>query len=92
MDCVPPKHVRQFGEYRLSLEYRDALYDHASYYNTEEIVGSYLGYNDEFPSQDKWEEDKWEEDESEEDELLEEDESEDDSEEDDSEDKSEHGG
>ena len=43
-----------FGEYKIDPAYRLALYNHGSYYNTEEVVGSFLGHNPHFPSQEEW--------------------------------------
>lgn len=54
MDCVPPKHILRFGQYEIDKDYRDALYKHCPIYTAEEVVGSYLGYNPHFPSQDYW--------------------------------------
>jgi len=62
MDCVPPLHVLQFGDYMISRAYREALFNEYPHYNTEEVVGSYLGYGI-FPSQGQWEmgdKDQWE--------------------------------
>ena len=54
LDCVPPKETLVFGPYKIDEEYRKELYDKFPFYSTEEIVGSYLGYNDRFPSQNNW--------------------------------------
>jgi hypothetical protein len=54
MECVPPLHVLCFGEYTLDPNYRQAVYQHCKKYNTEEVVGSFLGHNPHFPSQEKW--------------------------------------
>merc|ERR1712232_1435589 len=54
MSCVPPAHVLQFGHYTISREYRDALLETYPHYDTEEVVGSFLGYGV-FPSQNDWE-------------------------------------
>ena len=54
MECVPPIHVLCFGEYTLDPKYREAVYQHCKQYNTEEVVGSFLGHNPHFPSQEKW--------------------------------------
>lgn len=51
MDCIPPANVLRFGNYVLDADYRRAL---PAVYTTEEIVGSYLGHNPYFPSQEKW--------------------------------------
>ena len=52
--CVPPNSVLQFGEYVIDPNYRAALHEYRPYYTTEEIMGSYIGYNPHFPSQDQW--------------------------------------
>ncbi len=54
LGCIPPREVLQFGPHKLSREYRDALIAAYPYYCTEEVVGSFLGRNDKFPSQDEW--------------------------------------
>jgi len=54
MECKPPLSVLCFGEYKIDPAYRLALYNHGSYYNTEEVVGSFLGHNPHFPSQEEW--------------------------------------
>ena len=54
MDCVPPRHILRFGNYVINKEYREALYVEFPFYTTEEVVGSYLGYNPHFPSEEKW--------------------------------------
>lgn len=54
LNCVPPRSVLKFGEYRIKRSYRDALYAAHPYYNAEEVVGSFLGYNPYFPSEDDW--------------------------------------
>ncbi|MCA4782361.1 hypothetical protein IF125_08790 [Empedobacter stercoris] len=54
LDCVPPKDVLIFGKYSIDKNYRKALFKEAPFYTSEEIVGSYLGYNHTFPSQDEW--------------------------------------
>lgn len=54
MQCVPPLHVLNFGEYKLDPKYRQAVYEYSKNYNTEEVVGSFLGHNPYFPSQEKW--------------------------------------
>lgn len=53
-DCVPSKNVLKFGEYIIDKDYRKALYKEHPYYNSEEVVGSFLGYNPNFPSQIDW--------------------------------------
>lgn len=52
--CIPPLSVLRFGVYDINKDYRQALYEFCPKYNSEEIVGSYLGYNPYFPSQDDW--------------------------------------
>mmetsp|Transcript_62246 Transcript_62246/g.143322 ORF Transcript_62246/g.143322 Transcript_62246/m.143322 type:complete len:114 (-) Transcript_62246:146-487(-) len=54
MNCRPPLDVVQFGEHRMSLAYREALYQLCSDYTTEEIVGSFLGHNPNFPTEEQW--------------------------------------
>ena len=53
-DCVPPKNVLEFGEYIIDKKYRSALYKEFPSYTSEEVVGSFLGYNTLFPSQEAW--------------------------------------
>lgn len=57
-NCVPPKEVLRFGDYEIDKKYRKELYNKFPLYNTEEIVGTYLGHNPHYPSQDKWINDK----------------------------------
>ncbi|MCY1660113.1 hypothetical protein [Chryseobacterium sp. SL1] len=54
MDCVPPEDVLKFGKYEIDKEYRKALYRLYPFYTAEEVVGSYLGHNPNFSSQDSW--------------------------------------
>ena len=54
MECVPPRNVLKFGEYLIDKSYREALFQENSMYTAEEVVGSYLGHNPYFPSQDEW--------------------------------------
>merc|ERR1711972_431631 len=55
LDCRPPLSVLRFGgTIILDRSYRAALDAFCSLYTTEEIVGSYLGRNPHFPSQEKW--------------------------------------
>lgn len=56
MNCIPAFHVLRFGNHTLSKPYRAALYTYCPYFTTEEVVGSFLGHNPNFPSQQKWEE------------------------------------
>ena len=52
--CVPPNDVLKFGQHQIDKEYREALYEEFPFYTAEEVVGSYLGYNPHFPSQNVW--------------------------------------
>ena len=61
LSCVPPPDTLKFGDYVLSKEYKEALFNYSPSYNVEEVVGSFLGYNPYFPSQDQWEEEREEE-------------------------------
>ena len=54
LNCVPSSDVLQFGDYKIGKSYRKALYEKFPLYTAEEIVGSFLGYNPYFPSQDEW--------------------------------------
>jgi hypothetical protein len=54
MNCVPPKEVLKFGEHQIDRKYRNALYKEFPMYTSEEVVGSYLGYNPHFLSQNEW--------------------------------------
>ena len=56
--CVPPPKTLKFGNYVLSQEYKKALFDEYPFYTAEEVVGSFLGHNPYFPSQDEWEEER----------------------------------
>lgn len=53
-DCVPPKEVLKFGSHIIDKKYRDALYNEHPDYTVREVVGSYLGHNPIFPSQEEW--------------------------------------
>ena len=53
-ECVPPRSVLVFGDYVISADYREALYTQFPIYNSEEVVGSYLGYNPWFLSEPRW--------------------------------------
>lgn len=53
LNCIPPLHVLQFGKFLIPREYRDALYEYAPFYCTEEVVGSFLGHGT-FPSYEDW--------------------------------------
>jgi len=54
LDCVPPRDVLRFGQYEINKEYREALYKEFPFYTAEEVVGSYLGHNPNFPSEGEW--------------------------------------
>lgn len=54
LNCVPPKEVLKFGEYQIDKKYRKALYKEFPMYTSEEVVGSYLGCNPYFLSQNVW--------------------------------------
>lgn len=54
MNCVPPKDVLRFGQYEINKEYREALYNEFPYYTAEEVVGSHLGRNPNFPGENEW--------------------------------------
>lgn len=54
LDCIPPKNVLKFGDYTIDKNYREALYKEYPHYTSEEVVGSFLGYNPYFPSQSEW--------------------------------------
>lgn len=51
---VPSFDQLSFGPYTLDADYKKALYEKFPFYTSEEIVGSYLGYNPNFESQDEW--------------------------------------
>lgn len=53
-NCVPPKEVLKFGAYIIDNKYRKTLYKEHPYYNSEEVVGSFLGHNPYFPGQEEW--------------------------------------
>jgi len=54
LDRVPPPEMCNFGPYQIDPEYRKQLYIQFPNYTGEEVVGSYLGYNPHFPSQEEW--------------------------------------
>ena len=54
LGCIPPVKVLKFGEYAINKEYREVLYTEYPFYTSEEVVGSYLGHNHHFPSQETW--------------------------------------
>ncbi len=54
LNCVPPKDVLRFGDYEIDRSYRNALFSKFPNYTAEEIVGSFLGHNSIFPSQEEW--------------------------------------
>ena len=51
---IPLPEVLTFGQYTIDVTYRAALYVEHPLYTIEEIVGSYLGHNPYYPSQDVW--------------------------------------
>ena len=55
MSCIPPRHVLQFGEYTISMRYREALWKEYSFYTTEDVVGTFLGHTPNFPFESEWE-------------------------------------
>jgi hypothetical protein len=54
MECVPPMDVLNFGEHHIDVNYRRELHNEYPMYNSEEVVGSFLGYNPDYPSQQEW--------------------------------------
>lgn len=54
LNCVPPREVLSFGDYNIDKNYRDELFDKYPNYTSEEVVGSFLGHNPYFPSQEDW--------------------------------------
>lgn len=52
--CIPPRDVLKFGQCQIDKRYRDTLYKRFPFYTSEEIIGSYLDRNPNFPSQDNW--------------------------------------
>jgi len=54
MECIPPPSVLLFGPYRIDPAYRLALNGVCDAFTTEEVVGSFLGHNPYFPSQEAW--------------------------------------
>lgn len=54
MECIPPHDVLNFGQHQIDSNYRIALYEEYPMYTSEEVVGSFLGYNPHFPSQNQW--------------------------------------
>jgi len=54
LDCVPPRGILRFGQYEINKDYREALYTEFPFYTAEEVVGSYLGFNPNFPSEGAW--------------------------------------
>lgn len=53
-ESVPPPEKCDFGDYQIDPRYRAELYRNFPDYTGEEIVGSYLGHNPNFPSQREW--------------------------------------
>lgn len=54
LDCVPPPSTLKFGEYIIDEDYRKALFDRHPTFTTEEVLGSHLGNNPSFPSEEDW--------------------------------------
>jgi len=53
-DSIPPLNMYKFGKYEIDTDYRQELYEEYPFYTGEEIVGTYLGHNPYFPSQEEW--------------------------------------
>lgn len=62
LNSIPPKHILQFGPYKIDPNYREALFKAYPRYTIEEIIGSFIGYNPNFPSQEDWLNDEEDED------------------------------
>jgi len=58
MECIPPLSVLLFGKYQIDPAHSMALYEVCKSFNTEEVVGSFLGHNPHFLSQETWLEDQ----------------------------------
>lgn len=54
LDCIPPRDILKFGQHQINRDYREALYKEFPFYTAEEVVGSYLGHNPNFPSENEW--------------------------------------
>jgi len=54
MECVPPPGQLRLASYDIDAEYRRELYSMYSFFTVEEIVGTFLGRNPGFPSQEAW--------------------------------------
>ena len=54
LDRVPSPKTCKFGPYQIDPKYRKEIYKRFPFYTIEEIVGSYIGYNRYFPSQEQW--------------------------------------
>lgn len=52
--CVPPRNCTQFGDYVLSKKYRAVMYNKHPHWTVEEVIGAYLGYAPNFPSEEEW--------------------------------------
>jgi hypothetical protein len=48
---VPSMEEVVFGEYTLDRDYRESM---ESFYNCVDVVGTYLGHNPDYPSQETW--------------------------------------
>lgn len=51
---IPLPETLTFGQHTIDARYRAALYAEYPFYTIEEIVGSYLGNNPYYPSQEVW--------------------------------------
>lgn len=54
LQCIPPRHVLQFGPCRIDHLYREALYQRYPSYTAEEVLGSFMGHNPHFPGHEDW--------------------------------------
>lgn len=53
-DIVPPHNQLLFGPHTIDANYKAALYEEFPMYTSKQILSSYLGQNDEFPSYIEW--------------------------------------
>ena len=51
---IPDRHVLDFGPYSMSEEYREALYEEWPQATVENIIATFLGFNQHFPSFEGW--------------------------------------
>eukprot|EP01083_Nonionella_stella_P001431 4120_1 len=54
LQCVPPSNILQFGPHKIDAEYREQLLRFHPQYTCEEIVGTFLGFNPYYESQEEW--------------------------------------